>query len=313
LALAQPIKKKENFMKKTIHYNLGILCACLALFSGMYLGIGVEPVQASPVVMQAPLASPNGTLKDVSLGPPHSAPFFPTDTTLTVIGTADTQYNNMGWRASDGYLYGIELTDTGNTGKLVKIDPATGQVVSMTTINGLPTDVQFYAGDVNNQADVLYISNPRYANPMLYTLNLSTLALSSVPITGATGDVADWAYDPKTGYLYGVDTQGQFATLNPITGVRTDSAAIAAPLLGYGAAWYDPTDGDVYVYRNSSAIVQAFIYQIDPSTATVINQWGAPVSPLLDGAYIVPIPPTAWLFASGLLGLGLLGWRRKRS
>jgi hypothetical protein len=28
---------------------------------------------------------------------------------------------------------------------------------------------------------------------------------------------------------------------------------------------------------------------------------------------VVPLPPTALLFASGLAGLGLLGWRRKRA
>jgi hypothetical protein len=301
-------------MQRTVKYNLGIFCACLVLFFGVYLVMGVEPVQATPIVMEATLASPNGILKDVSFNAPHASPWSVADTTLTTIGSADTEYNNMGWRAKDGYIYGIQLTPFGNTGSLVKIDPGTGGVVNTTSIPGLPTNVRFDAGDVNNNADVLYISSTKGTNSTLYVLNLSTLALSTVPMTGDTGYVADWAYNPTTGNLYGIDTQGQFATLNPTTGVRSDSKVIFPTVVGYGSAWYNPSDGDIYVYRNLPAMNGACIFQVDPATTTIVNKWGAKTTLIHDGAFVaVPIPPSVWLFASGLLGLGLLDWRRKRA
>ena len=302
-----------------------------ALVIGVFLVMGAAQTQASAVVMEASISSPHGTLKDVAISGTGSSPYPDSDTTLTTIGTASIEYNNMGWRSSDGLLYALELTSSGNTGEMVTIDPTTGLVTSSTTISGgsasLTSSIRYDAGDVNNIDDVLYISN--IADNYLYTADLTsgTFALSSTLITGGeVGAVDDWAYNPDDGNLWGVDITGQLARLNPVSGLRTDfgptsGATLFASGVAYGAAWYDPTDGLLYFYRNADSATGAAIWQVDVSgtidSSAILARYGsAGPNELHDGAYVVaavPIPPSVWLFGTGLLGLVGIARRKNKT
>jgi hypothetical protein len=299
------------------------------LVIGIFLAIGTTQTLASALVMEASISSPNGTLKEVAISGTGTDPYPDSDTTLTTIGTATIEYNNMGWWSGDGLLYAIELTSSGNTGKMVTINPTTGLVISSTTISGgtasLDSSIRYDAGDVNNADDVLYISNIADSKLYIADLTSATFALSSIDITGGeVGAVDDWAYNPDDGYLWGVDITGQLARLDPVTGIRTDfgptsGATLFASGVAYGAAWYDPTDGFVYFYRNDDSATGAAIWQVDVSgtidSSAILARYGsAGPNELHDGAYVVatvPIPGAVWLLGSGILGLIGISSRKK--
>lgn len=293
--------------------------ACRVLAAAIFLVIAAAPVMASPVVVQIIPNTADGMLKGVALSGTGAAPYSTTDTTLTDIGTnTGIRYNNMGWRSRDGLLYALELDDSGSTGNMLTISPSTGLVTATTAISGgtasLTTGIAYDAGDVNNTADVLYISRlASDSNLYIADLTHSTFALSAQTITNHnTGYVADWAYSPKTGNLHGMDLDGDWATIDLSTWTRTDSPAAIAASDYYGAAWYDPATQDIFVYRNSAGADEAAIYQVDPSTGAVQKSYGAAATTLHDGAYAVPIPAAAWLLGSGLIWLVAIP-RKKRA
>ncbi|MCB1864187.1 MAG: hypothetical protein KDG50_02065 [Chromatiales bacterium] len=275
---------------------------------------------ALPMVMQGELTGNPverfGDLSTVTLASPApGSGWMATDTTLGPIGTAAFEYNAMGWR-DDGFLYGLELIETGNTGLVVRIDPTTAMLAgaklspNFAGAPGWNAGTRYDAGDVNNLDDVLYLSTN---NTALFMYSFLTNTMSQIAISGDVGYVADWAFNPATGLLYGADTQGQLATLNPVTGVRTDSAAIMGSGVAFGAAWHNPADGLLYFYRNQPTATGVSIYGVT-SGGTVQNRWGAPTATLNDGAFVAFTPlaaPPAWgFFVLGLLAMRALGRTR---
>ncbi|MEE8523631.1 MAG: hypothetical protein V3T72_06835, partial [Thermoanaerobaculia bacterium] len=137
---------------------------------------------------------------------------------------AGIEYNNMGFRRTDGFLYAVELSTGGNV-EIIQID-ATGATFGLGRPAGLPTGPRFDAGDISPDGDTMYINT---VNQDLYLVDLTSLPalppVTTVNITGDNGFVFDWTFNTDTGLLYGGDsTQGQLAILNPATGVRTDFA-----------------------------------------------------------------------------------------
>jgi len=289
---------------------------CCVLVAAIFLVIGAAPAMAAPVVVQSASSAADGVLKDVAIAGTGTQPYPTTDTTLTPLGSnTGIQYNNMGWRPSDGLLYALEADVNGSTGNMLTISPTTGLITTTTAISGgsasLTSGVTYDAGDVNTDLDVLYISRLTVDNN-LYIADLTspTFALSSLPITGITGNnldyVADWAYDPNSKNLYGMDRDGDWATINLVSGERTEIADEIAGNATYGAAWYDPATEDIFVYGNSPSGTGAAIFQVDPTTGGRINTYGATGTALHDGAYVgaaVPIPGAVWLLGSGLMGM----------
>jgi hypothetical protein len=178
------------------------------------------------------------------------------------------QINNLGYRITDGLLYGWERNDADNGGQIVQID-STGVVIGLgnpglpanqtNAVTGLLTVHNYNAGDVSVDGSQFFLS---YSvtndgnNGVLYVVDLATLALGSVGINGDLGSVADWAAHPRNGLLYGGDhTDWELASLDPATGVRTD-LDIGLPdegSLGYGATWFDAA-GRLFLYHNSGKI-----------------------------------------------------------
>ncbi len=176
------------------------------------------------------------------------------------------EYNNMGFRRTDGLLYAVELSPGGNL-QIIQID-STGTVFGLGRPAGLPTGLRFDAGDISADGTTMYITR---VNQDLYRLDLTSVPVlppvTSVQITGAKGFVFDWAAHPINGLLYGGDsTHGQLAVLDPVTGVRTDFNIAGLPSgTAFGGAWFDAL-GSLFLYQNDG-----FIFQIDLAGPTIVN------------------------------------------
>jgi uncharacterized repeat protein (TIGR01451 family) len=210
---------------------------------------------------------------------------------------AGTEYNNLGFRSTDGLLYAVELSSSGNL-QILQID-ATGAVTGLGRPAGLPTGPRFDAGDVTPDGTTMYITANGQA---LYRLDLTGVPalppVTSVAITGAGGFVFDWAVHPTNGLLYGGDSsQGQLAILNPATGVRTDVAvagcspvtttcnAAALPSgVAFGGAWFNSA-GRLFLYRNGGTI-----YEIDLAGPQIVSTQTGPGSSRNDAAACVLVP-----------------------
>ena len=199
---------------------------------------------------------------------------------LSSMGEAPgNEFNNLGFRRSDGLLYAIELDGDGNI-QLVRID-ASGNVTELGRPPGLPEGERFDAGDVSPDGRWLFA----YASDQAaFTIDLEQWEASPLTISGDSGNVRDWAYHPDDGRLYGCDsTGGQLAILDP-SGLRTDIPVDTPSDHGlptgdaYGAAWFD--DGHLYCYRNQSGQ----LYEIDPSGPSLVGVSSGPGAKRNDGA-----------------------------
>lgn len=199
---------------------------------------------------------------------------------LPVSGPLGSEINSLGFRSTDGLFYGVELVAGGNL-QVVKID-ATGTVFGIGRPEGLPPAVRFDAGDVSSDGDTMFLAA---SNHPLYTIDLTseTLVAEPVPVTGDTGFVFDWAYNPADGRLYGGDmTHGQLAVLDPVTGIRTDFAVEELPSgTPFGGAWFDGS-GHLFLYQNDGLILE-----IDSAAPTIVNTQTGPGASRNDGAACV--------------------------
>ena len=286
---------------------LAVSATCRSAFAGPFIG------QNHPVVVQ----QDPGMLYNVSLGGGLA--------TLNSIGAANVEYNNMGYRSTDGFLYAVEITNSGNplngsNNGIVRVDD-TGAVTNLGSF-GLPNAPasRFDAGDVSTDGTTMYISmgtqtnTPSGAFPVagkLFTLDLTALGnpgttVTEISISGDDGAVNDWAYNPHDGLLYGGDqADGQLAILDPTTGVRTDLALAGLPSgVGFGAAWFEPNSGHLFLYRNNSV---GEVFEIDVGALSILDNYTASETFLNDGAFVIPEPTSL-----ALIGVGCLLFARGR-
>ncbi|WP_020657220.1 DUF6923 family protein [Rudanella lutea] len=196
----------------------------------------------------------------------------------------DNQLNALGYNTFDDYIWGYRV----NTSQVVRIGgDFSAQVMN---INGLPANGAFNVGDVNANG-VLYLFSGNGTSTTIYRVDLnpnSSTYLALLPnLTTTATLMADWAFSPIDGNLYGVDNTFQLLRFNPSTGARTvvgsvTGTAIRATDSGFGAAYMD-LDGSLYLGNNATGQ----IFRIpNPHTgglaATLFSQ--GPVSANNDGA-----------------------------
>lgn len=112
----------------------------------------------------------------------------------------------------------------------------------------------------------------------MYIVDLDTLAVTSRALTGGPVYVADWAYNPLDGMLYGAVGQGNPANDAPVYMLNPDTGVIS--LLGYpdglplvitgdgqyyGGAWFNQF-GRLFLYRNSDEI-----FEIDLDVPAIVK------------------------------------------
>ncbi|MEE8525839.1 MAG: hypothetical protein V3T72_18035 [Thermoanaerobaculia bacterium] len=212
------------------------------------------------------------------------------------------ELNNLGFRITDGLMYAVELSSSGNI-QIVQIDSG-GNVTGLGRPAGLPSDRRFDAGDVSPDGTTMYINT---VNRPLYVLDLTSVpslpAVTEVTITGSSGFVFDWAASPIDGLLYGGDsTDSQLAILDPVTGVRGDVAVEGCmplapdcqatglpPGTAYGGAWFNAA-GTLFLFRNTGAIYEIDLAGGGPGIPRVVRTQSGPSSTRNDGAACIPAP-----------------------
>ena len=185
--------------------------------------------------------------------------------------------NNLGFDIISNLLFAVAMPTSGeeNFG-VIQID-STGTVFPVGSPAGLPTNMRFLAGDVSTDGSTMYIN--RYpAQSLLYKIDFNTYTATPIALIGGPVWVADWAYNPDDGMLYGaagenIGPNAEIFKLDPNTGdISSVGQPAGLPLATgngryYGGAWFDAA-GHLFVYQNSD-----HIYEIDLAGPTVVDDF----------------------------------------
>jgi len=192
------------------------------------------------------------------------------------IGPDYANYNAMGYRLADGYLYAI------SSDRLYRID-ADG---ARTELAQLDVPAGAYTGDFGDDG-LLHIS--RGGNDW-YAVNVDTFEATPIPELSAHKAVAD--ITNVHGKFYGVSSNGILYVYDPMALTVTPGGTVGglpATAKAYGAAW-STAGGNLYVGRNSGEIYQITGYSTGSPVATKVGE--APPTSSNDGAScgLAPVP-----------------------
>lgn len=209
----------------------------------------------------------------------------------------------------DGVLYGVTGLESPNAIRsLVTINPLTGAANIIGSLTG-----QFGVtglSDISFQSDgTLY----GYNGSTLYTINLSSGALTTIGSTGAGGHSGSLAFSPL-GTLYGASTgpSGTLDMLDPSNGMRTIGPTMTgAPQTFAMTAFAFNSAGVLYASNNSQTTPDRIVslVTIDPVTGVVTNIGLLPVNTDAIAFSVVPEPTTALLLLSGI---GVIAFLRRK-
>ncbi len=201
----------------------------------------------------------------------------PATETYDTIGPDHSNYNAMGYRIADGFLYGISGTT------LFRVDN-TG---ARTTVANLDFPGGSYTGDFDDEG-LLNISR---GGSDWYKVDVDTLEMTAIPEFTRHTAVAD--ITNVHGVFYGVSSGGSLFSYDQTTLETREIGAISGlptTSKAYGAAW-STAGGNLYVGRNSGEIYQITGYTTSTPTASLVGR--APATNSNDGAscsLAVPIP-----------------------
>jgi len=192
------------------------------------------------------------------------------------IGPDHSNFNAMGFRNADGFLYAIR------SDQLLRID-ASGTI---TVLGQVPIVPGSYTGDFGDDG-LLHVS--RGGNDW-FAIDVDTLAATPVPAFDVNRGVADIAN--IAGVFYGVSSSNVLWTFDPATGTTTNGGTVAGLPTGkvFGAAWAT-AGANLYVGRNSGEIYQITGYSTGAPVATQVAS--SPATSSNDGASCSLAPPPA--------------------
>ncbi len=180
----------------------------------------------------------------------------PANNTYATIGSDGTNYNALGYRIADGYLYGIRGAD------LIRVG-ASGAVSTVVTLD-IPSGS--YTGDFGDDG-LLHISR---GGRNWYAVDVDTGAATAIPELSGNVGVADIAN--VYGRFYGVSTRGELIRIDPVELTVSNVGAVSGlpgGSLSFGAAW-SSVGGNLYVGRNSGEIFQITGYSTGSPHATQV-------------------------------------------
>ena len=181
--------------------------------------------------------------------------FDPVGATFEPMGPDSSNYNAVGHRLADGFLYGIR----GDS--LLRID-AVGMITDLGTVDIVPGS---YTGDFGDDGR-LHVS--RGGNDW-YAIDVDTLAAEHLPALSQGRSVAD--VTNVSGKFHGVSRTGELWVFDPSGAVSSGGQVQGLPSspAAYGAAW-STAGGNLYVGRNSGEVYQITGYSTGDPVATQV-------------------------------------------
>jgi hypothetical protein len=198
--------------------------------------------------------------------------------------------NAIGYNVKDRRIWGYDLgKDNGTLTRTARDRSGSSWVTAFVgPITGLPSGQNLDIGDVDEDG-VLYLASR--LGPKFYKVDvdpdsdtyldyLGEVSFTDKANVAVSIEVADWAFNPKDGQLYGVsgtnEANGELFRFNPATGVVEElGAAFAAGGCSFcgsggivfGAVFFD-ADGFFYIARNQTP---GEIYRLDLRTPPVTD------------------------------------------
>ena len=159
------------------------------------------------------------------------------------IGAQNSNYNGMGYRVADGFMYGSQ------GGQLVRID-ANGTVTQLGS-----SGVSGYTGDFSDDG-LLHLSR---GGRDWVKINVDTLEVTPVP--GLSGNYAVNDITNVNGKFYGVSSDGTLYIFDPIAETVTNGGQVQGleERGAFGAAW-STSGGNLYIGQNKGPIYQVVGY-----------------------------------------------------
>ncbi|AWV97959.1 hypothetical protein DJ013_07160 [Arcticibacterium luteifluviistationis] len=188
---------------------------------------------------------------------------------------------SAGYNRADNFIY----LNGKKTGNLYKVD----KNWNYTTYN-LGINTGLYNADIDANG-IMYMYKGNSTSIIRYDLNVDPPAQISSLTTTKTG-IADYAFNPIDGFLYGVDSRGRVYQFNPATGARTLTTTVTdLDRQTYGAVYFD-ANGTLYLNGNSNGKIFTVSHSTlttgSPSNAVFFSQ--ATKSGTNDGARCVTAP-----------------------
>jgi len=203
------------------------------------------------------------------------AQFDPGAGSYDTLGPDNSNYNAMGYRLADGYMYAVAGSS------LYRIN-AFGELTVVAQLSGTSGG---YTGDFGDDG-LLHVSR---GGTDWTTINIDTLETNRVPELSVSAGMAD--ITNVNGIFYGISSQGDLIRIDPVA-LTVDNVGsvegLPASSMAYGAAW-STAGGNLYIGRNSGEIYQITGYSTAAPKATQVGT--APPTNSNDGASCSLAPP----------------------
>ena len=191
----------------------------------------------------------------------------------TVTSVGDTShgisYNAAGYNVLDDFIYGIERTAAGDTLVRVESDGTATRVGLLSQALGS----QPGAGDMDASGN-LYVRAG--GSDDLFRINVTTRQVTVIPSSMSTFAVADFAFNPTDGLMYGiVSNTGQLHSLDPTNGTVTPIGAPDPSLAIFGAQYFDNA-GKLYGLENTTGDLYRF--ELTDGSSALVATGGTPAS-----------------------------------
>lgn len=203
------------------------------------------------------------------------AQFDPGAGSYDALGPDNSNYNAMGYRIADGYMYAV-------AGKNLYRINAFGDLSVVAKLTGTSGG---YTGDFGDDG-LLHVSR---GGADWTTVDIDTLEATPVPELSVAAGMAD--ITNVNGLFYGLSSQGDLIRVDPVALTVDNIGAVQglpSSSMAYGAAW-STAGGNLYIGRNSGEIYQITGYSTSSPTATQVGT--APPTNSNDGASCSLAPP----------------------